>query len=86
MMLAPVTIVQRNGKRIHFDAWDVCNVVEQAVGVEVTYMPTDKPDIFVTDMDFDAVVTCLQVAREREPTRKHRDGDEWKKGYDDHED
>ena len=83
MMLAPVTFVQQNGKRICLDAWDVCNVVEKDVGTEITYMPTNEPDIFTTKANFDEVVTCLQVARHD----KHRDGDEWKnRGYDDNED
>ena len=83
-MLAPVTFVQKNGMRICFDAWDVCNVVEkEAGGTEITYMPTDETDLFVTKANFDEVVECLQQARDH----KHRDGDEWKnRGYDDHED
>lgn len=86
MMLAPVTFVQKNGMRICLDAWDVCNIVEKEEGTEITYMPTEKPDLFVTKAKFDEVLVELQVARDRE-ARKHRDGDEWKnKGYDEHED
>ncbi len=86
MMFAPVTIVQKNGMRICLDAWDVCNVVEKEACTEITYMSTEKSDVFVTAANFDQVLEYLQQARDREP-RRHKDGDEWKdRGYNDHED
>lgn len=84
-MLAPVVFTQTNGKRIAIDAYDVCTVAETDDGQQITFMPTNEPDIITVEPGLDEILDELARARAKSMPRKPREGDEWKEGYDDEE-
>lgn len=81
-MIAPITFVKLDGKRVCIDAYDVCSIDEKGEGeTEVTWTSIHKTHVFVTSQNFqDIIDACLVACKSADPTTE---GEEWRNGYND---
>jgi len=78
-MIAPITFVKLDGKRVCIDAYDVSKIDEKGEGeTEITWACPHRTYNFVTILSFqDAVNACIEACKSADPTSE---GEEWRGG------